>query len=66
MAKLIRKEQIEGLEQALNQANNKRVTGIAFTGNTTKILTLTFNDGSVLTSTFNDLNTQYPSLHKHF
>lgn len=62
MAKLIRKEQIEGLEQALNQANNKRVTGIAFTGNTTKILTLTFNDGSVLTSTFNDLNTQYPEL----
>ena len=46
----------------LSALQNKVVTSIAFSGTTTKTLTITFADGTTTTSTFTDANTTYTAL----
>jgi hypothetical protein len=46
-----------GLITSWNTAAAKRVTGLAFSGTTTKTLTLTLNDASTITGTFVDADT---------
>ncbi|MCC2590372.1 hypothetical protein [Chryseobacterium sp. MFBS3-17] len=62
MAKKIRQVQVENLSEDLSTLNNKRVTGVSFSGTTTKTLTVTFSDATTITGTFTDLNTTYPTL----
>ncbi|ODS87313.1 MAG: hypothetical protein ABS44_11900 [Chryseobacterium sp. SCN 40-13] len=62
MAKKIRQLQVEQLVEDLAALNNKKVASIAFSGTTTKTLTITFTDGTTVSSTFTDLNTTYPAL----
>lgn len=45
-----------------NEADPKGVASIAFSGTTTKTLTITLNDGTTKTSSFADLNTTYTSI----
>lgn len=62
MAKKLRQAQIQNLVEDLGGLNNKRVKNIAFSGTSTKTLTVTFEDDTTITGTFSDLNTTYPAL----
>lgn len=46
----------------LSGLQNKVVTGVSFTGTTTKTMTITFADGTSIANTFTDLNTTYTAL----
>lgn len=62
MAKKLRQAQVQNLVEDLGELNNKRVKSVAFSGTTTKTLTITFEDDTTITGTFSDLNTTYPAL----
>lgn len=62
MAKKIRQQQVENLSEDLLILNNKKVKSLAFTGTTTKTLTVTFEDDTTLTTSFVDNDTTYPGL----
>jgi hypothetical protein len=75
MAKKIKQSQIFGnivqsvTGDGVNNADpknpvisQKTVTGVAFSGTSTKTLTITFSDGSTLQGTFTDLNTTYTGM----
>lgn len=62
MTKKIRKVQIDGLAEEIQDLQNKRVVSVAVTGTTNKSLTLTFSDGTTLVSNFTDIDTTYPAI----
>lgn len=62
MAKKIRQAQIDNLVEDFQALNNKKLASIAFSGTTTKTLTVNFTDGTSTTATFNDLNTSYGAM----
>src|SRR5690606_1808437 len=62
MAKKIRQEQIVNLKENFQEISDKQIANIAFSGTTTKTLTITLENGQTITSTFTDLNTTYNAL----
>lgn len=62
MAKKIRQEQIANLKENFQEISDKQIASIAFSGTTTKTLTITLENGQTITSTFTDLNTTYNAL----